>query len=293
MIFGEDGNLYVSSFNNDRVLRYDGTTGAYIDTFVSDGAGGLNGPDAGMTFGPDGHLYVPSFFNRRVLKYDGKTGASLGAFIANAAGELRNPRTVVFRTNGTVLVTSQGTNQILLYNSKGKFIRKFINPNYTGTTGLAVSPIDGNVYAASLNVGNVRRFNGTDGSWEGVAVNVGSGGLDLPVFISFHTDPNLRLKRMSPGTINAFNSMQVQGGTPGNVQAWLIGTTLGSVPFPTCPHMLMGIVNPFVKLRMANAAGNSRISATLGNDLLGTTIGFQVYEPVSCRLSNLVVQTIE
>ncbi|MDH4240214.1 MAG: NHL repeat-containing protein, partial [Phycisphaerae bacterium] len=50
LIFGPDGNsngnddLYVSSENNDQVLRYDGTTGVYIDQFVSSGSGGLDAP---------------------------------------------------------------------------------------------------------------------------------------------------------------------------------------------------------------------------------------------------------
>ncbi|WP_437314577.1 Vgb family protein [Sorangium sp. So ce385] len=57
--FGPDGKLYVSSFLSDQLLRYDGTTGAFIDVFkTGDGQpGGLNGPNA-LTFGPDGKLYV-------------------------------------------------------------------------------------------------------------------------------------------------------------------------------------------------------------------------------------------
>jgi hypothetical protein len=42
LVFGPDGNLYVSSQNNNSVLRYDGTTGAFIDTFIQTGSGGLN-----------------------------------------------------------------------------------------------------------------------------------------------------------------------------------------------------------------------------------------------------------
>ena len=35
LVFGPDGNLYVSSANTDQVLRYNGNTGAFIDVFVS------------------------------------------------------------------------------------------------------------------------------------------------------------------------------------------------------------------------------------------------------------------
>jgi hypothetical protein len=56
---GSDGNAYVAG-NNGAVLRYNGTTGAYINTFVSQGSGGLgfSGTQAGLAFGPDGNLYV-------------------------------------------------------------------------------------------------------------------------------------------------------------------------------------------------------------------------------------------
>ena len=44
--FGRDGNLYVDSRGNSRVLRFDGTTGEFIDTFVEQGTGGLSGPNS-------------------------------------------------------------------------------------------------------------------------------------------------------------------------------------------------------------------------------------------------------
>jgi sugar lactone lactonase YvrE len=60
--FGPDGNLYVSSFRTNQILRF-APAGAFIDVFASDnanGAGslnGLNGPND-LLFGPDGSLYV-------------------------------------------------------------------------------------------------------------------------------------------------------------------------------------------------------------------------------------------
>jgi serralysin len=56
--FGPDGNLYVSSFRSDQILRYNGTTGAFIDVFAQgDGtANGLNGPN-GLRF-IDNKLFV-------------------------------------------------------------------------------------------------------------------------------------------------------------------------------------------------------------------------------------------
>jgi DNA-binding beta-propeller fold protein YncE len=76
LAFGPDGNLYVASSNNNRILRYDGVTGAFMDAFVT-GVGAPSFP-VGVAFGPDGHLYVASFGNDRLLRYDGVSGAPLG-----------------------------------------------------------------------------------------------------------------------------------------------------------------------------------------------------------------------
>jgi hypothetical protein len=35
LVFGPSGNLFVSSGGTDNVLRYNGTTGAFIDVFAS------------------------------------------------------------------------------------------------------------------------------------------------------------------------------------------------------------------------------------------------------------------
>jgi sugar lactone lactonase YvrE len=86
--FGPDGLLYVSSFRSDKILRYDGVTGEFVDVFAQrDGtAAGLNGPN-GLLFGPDGKLYVTTqgsvadengeldfIFPSQVLRYDIATG---------------------------------------------------------------------------------------------------------------------------------------------------------------------------------------------------------------------------
>ena len=43
VVFGPDGNLYVSGTGSDNVVRYNGITGAFIDEFIPSGSGGLNG----------------------------------------------------------------------------------------------------------------------------------------------------------------------------------------------------------------------------------------------------------
>src|SRR5947209_339168 len=62
-------HLLVSS--GDGVLRYAETTGAFIDSFVGPGSGGL-ARSQGLAFGPDGNLYVSSQESQSVLRFDGK-----------------------------------------------------------------------------------------------------------------------------------------------------------------------------------------------------------------------------
>jgi DNA-binding beta-propeller fold protein YncE len=181
-VFGRDGKLYVASFETDSILRYDGTTGAFLDVFVGTGSGGLDGPDAGTKFGPDGHLYVPSYWNHRVLRYDGATGASLGAAIAPQAGGLRNPRDVVFH-NGFVYVASSGNDRVLKYDPAGAPLGIFCTANTPYS--LAFHPDDRELYVVSVANDNVRIFDGDTGVFLRKVVQNGSAGLGGATFLLF------------------------------------------------------------------------------------------------------------
>src|SRR5262249_42133957 len=66
LVFGPDGNLYVSDENTSAVFRYDGATGASVNAFVPAGDGGLAHPTR-VLFAPDGRLLVSSPGNNEVL----------------------------------------------------------------------------------------------------------------------------------------------------------------------------------------------------------------------------------
>ena len=84
ILFGPDGNLYVTSVNTDQVLRYNGTNGSFIDVFAS--GAGLDQP-RGAVFGPDGHLYVSGRTN--MLRFNGTTGAFIDEYVP--AGVINGP----------------------------------------------------------------------------------------------------------------------------------------------------------------------------------------------------------
>lgn len=77
LLFGTDGDLYISGLGGGGVQKFDGTTGAYEETIVSTNP--FTGTDliaAGLNFGPDGNLYISSVLNdNSILRYnlDSKT----------------------------------------------------------------------------------------------------------------------------------------------------------------------------------------------------------------------------
>src|SRR5207244_4364703 len=80
LVFGPDGNLYVGDFGSSRIVRLNGATGEFMDTFVASGSGGLTGTGA-MLFGPDVNMYVCSENNSSVRRYDGTTGDFIDPFV--------------------------------------------------------------------------------------------------------------------------------------------------------------------------------------------------------------------
>jgi hypothetical protein len=141
LVFGPDGNLYVNGNSQapGSVLRYHGTTGAFLDIFVPAGRNPFGEPDPGssrgLVFGPDGNLYVRSFPQRHpsVLRYDGTSGALLDAFVSEGSGGLFLPTGPLFGPDGNLYVrstpsTDDGTPEaVLRYDGKtGAFIDEFV-----------------------------------------------------------------------------------------------------------------------------------------------------------------------
>jgi DNA-binding beta-propeller fold protein YncE len=180
-VFGPGGDLYVASFENDRILRYDGASGAYLGEFVTANLGGLNGPDAGTKFGPDGMLYVPSFFNDRVLRYH-PDGTFESEFVAFREGDVRRPRDLVWH-QGEWYVASSGTSRIVRFDAAGEFVDVFCTVSQPYS--LAFNADDGHLYVVSLLNDTVRKFDGVTGAALVRVVESGSGGVLGAVYLYF------------------------------------------------------------------------------------------------------------
>lgn len=156
--------VYVSSLGTHEVLRYDSGTGAYIDTYVSAGSGGLNQPHAILERCDD--ILVASFGSDSVLRYERSNGAFLGVFIAPATG-LDNPVYMRYGPDGNLYISSQGNDQILRYSTEGVFIDAFVTTGsggLDGPSGFAFGS-DGRFYVAGRFSGNVIAYNATTGAF--------------------------------------------------------------------------------------------------------------------------------
>ena len=126
LAIGPDGHLYVSSRGTSSVLRYDGASGAYLGVLVSSGDGGLVAP-YGIAFGTgvhSGSVFIASG-DGKVVEYDAPTGGAIGTF--TNGGPLPDPRSLLFNTDGTLLVTDFSGGTVRAYAADGTYIGDFQN----------------------------------------------------------------------------------------------------------------------------------------------------------------------
>ncbi|MBE9040241.1 NHL repeat-containing protein, partial [Oscillatoriales cyanobacterium LEGE 11467] len=199
--------LYVSSFNNDSVLRFDGDTGAFIDTFVPEGSGGLDGP-VSLTFGPDdNNLYVISFLTNSVLRYDNQTGNFIDEFVSSGSGNLFFPQDLTFGLDANLYVSNTGNDSVNQYDgATGAFLEEFVpNPNnptfLNAPFGVRFGP-DDNFYFTSTFTNSLLRFDPTASTLETLAT------LDPGTFpggIAFGPDGNLYIANFGANSIDRYN----------------------------------------------------------------------------------------
>ncbi len=226
----EDGALLVGNLRTpapnagNGILRYNASTGAFVDTFAPEGSGPAGNPLLGpccMVFGPDENLYVsnlfgPTFGARGVFRYNGATGEFMDVFVPGGSGGLRRPLVLVFGPDGNLYVGDVGNlalggRAIRRYDgTTGEFIDVFVPPGSGGLSDpsdpqLFVFGPDGNLYVASQVTDRILRFHGTTGAFLGDLVPAGSGGLDAPSGLTFGPDGNLYVGSTTADSVLRYN----------------------------------------------------------------------------------------
>jgi hypothetical protein len=98
-VFGPDGKLYVTAFradtsDTDKVLIFDGVTGACLGKIDLDQAGQSRAFAQALVFGPKGRLFVPINNTGEVRRYD-VTTKTFDVFVASG-GPLQQPWYLTF-----------------------------------------------------------------------------------------------------------------------------------------------------------------------------------------------------
>jgi streptogramin lyase len=176
--FGPDGHLYVASSGTNQVLRFDGSTGDFIDVFVNDSA--MVQPFT-ILFGPDQDLYVSSGARHVVVRYDGRSGQRLN--VAARSESLKTPIGLAFEKTGRLLVANAGNNDVSRFDPvTGDRLDVLTTDSLRFPSDIAIDA-DGDIYVSSAFNGQIMRFDGRTGSFKGIFGRLPAGG--VPVGIRF------------------------------------------------------------------------------------------------------------
>ncbi len=125
-----NGDLLVSAFGSSSIRRYNGTTGAYMNDFVSPGSGGLSGPLDSL-FLANGNFLVSSFNSLSIKQYDAD-----GNYINDPIVGLNGgPQGLEIGPDGHLYVGDFGQGIISRYDANTlQFIDQFATTGGTSTT---------------------------------------------------------------------------------------------------------------------------------------------------------------
>lgn len=162
MVYGPDGNLYISSFDTNAVLGYNGQTGRPFDTenFVGQNAGGLSQP-TGLAFNGNS-LLVSSFATNSVKQFNSASGSYVKDLIVTG-GALEGPWDLqVEQSKNLLWVCSLLNDKVLSYNlTTGAFQSEAAvqsGKSFDDPVGIHLDA-EGNLYVSCANSSNIFKRN--------------------------------------------------------------------------------------------------------------------------------------
>lgn len=127
--WGPDGNLYVASPTYG-VVKYDGSTGAYLSTFIFPSTSSPALLPMDVMFDSAGNLLVVSSdLSGNVQKFRGTTGTPMGTLIPTGSGisTLSRPESILLGPDGAYYVGNTDKGNVLRYASDGTFLDIYAN----------------------------------------------------------------------------------------------------------------------------------------------------------------------
>lgn len=212
--FGPDGNLYVSKIGPPSspvsgILRYDGATGQFIDTFIA--LGNTTDFVKSFVFGPNQSLYVNFVVQNvgsSILRYNSITGQLIDTFVGMSSA-LGYAYDLAFGPDGNLYVSHRSTDNlygISRYDAQsGAFIDEFVTHGEGGVVSIRGFGFDqsddlylvANTVNPGANPNQIVKFDGVTGDSIGILTSPDSG------FIS--------------GSFLAFAPLEFADGVPGGV----------------------------------------------------------------------------
>jgi hypothetical protein len=177
--FGPNGDLYVTNNYTNEVVRYNGTTGAFVESF---GSGYLSSP-TGLTFDSHGNILVASYNDNLIQEFSAATGAFVRTLtsvgLVDITFGLGGPEQIAIGPNGNLFVANFNSSDVEEYDlGTGNPIGSGIfvgggSGGLLGATGLVFAS-NGSLYVGSNFTDQVLRYDGTTGAFLDVAIDAGS-----------------------------------------------------------------------------------------------------------------------
>ena len=184
-------HLLVSDMNNGSVLRFEASTGDFIDYLVPPYYGDLDAPRDMVLEGD--YLYVSNLYDGgAVHRYDRETGNFEGIFVEYGDGGIDQPEGIAFGPDGNLLVSDISSDRVLVFDGvNGDPLGEFVP---TGSGGLdqpygLVFGADGDLYVGAYGTG-LMAFDGQTGDFIAVLAEL-TFGLDEPWGITKGPDDNI------------------------------------------------------------------------------------------------------
>ncbi|MBB6248452.1 sugar lactone lactonase YvrE/FlaG/FlaF family flagellin (archaellin) [Rhodanobacter sp. A1T4] len=193
---------FISSFGSNQVMSFNEDTGKFLGVIAA-----VSGPVASQ-IGFRGDLFLSASGSGQVLRFDGYSGAYKGVYIDKGNGGLISPSAPNFGPDNKVYVGDSTLNQILRYDSDGKFIDVFATHDQAdgGLTQPFMQTFDQtSMYMASGGTNSVLHYDLQTKKFLGAIAPPNPSDLVQPIGLEFGPDGNLYVGSAGTNAVLRFN----------------------------------------------------------------------------------------